>query len=286
MSIELTNAVWKHSRQKSGALLVLLALADYANSKGIAWPAISTLARKVRTSKRNVQRWVRALQQDGELKVLRNEGRRGSNIYKICLPVAEADKGDTRGTNDTGDAKPVTSMSSTNDASVIQSVSESSIQPSPIVPKGDDTDFWIKASFDCFKQPVHPVRPHVLQALSVVVAALNKDQADSLVEFYQTKFLDSKEPPYSSRKHSPERLIVDLPRQLALAVRAFPPARKPDFTIEDVHRYLKETYGDCVLPSSLEELDRPWYEYLRREVYDAMRAQKEKQGDHSSDRSL
>jgi helix-turn-helix protein len=277
MSIELTNAVWKRSRQKkSGALVVLLAIADYANADGIAWPAVPTLARKARMSKRNVQRWLSALQRDGELKVLRNEGRRGSNIYKICLPVAEVDKGDTRGTNDNGAAKPVTPMSSTNDASVIQSVNEPSIQSTPVVPKGDDMSFWIKVSFDCFKQPVHPVRLHVLRALSAVVAALNKNHADSLVEFYQAELLDSKKPPYSSRRHSPERLMLDLPRQLALAVETCPPPKKYDFTIEDVREYLRRTYPECTLPNSFDELNSWRFSTsVRSEVWDAMRKRKE-----------
>jgi hypothetical protein len=272
MSIGLINAVWKHSGQKkSGALVVLQAIADYADADGIAWPAVATLARKTRMSKRNLQRWLSALQRDGELQVLRNQGMRGSNIYKICLPAAEADKGDTYGTNDTGAAKHVTPVSSTNDASVIQSTSESSIQSTPIVPKGDDIDFWIRVSFDCFKQPVHPVRAHVLRALSFVVAALNKNQSDSLVEFYQTEFIDSKEPPYSSRRHSPERLILDLPRQLALAVQTCPPPKKREFTIEDVRDYLTGKYPGCNLPNSLDDLDGPFWQHIQWEVYDAMR---------------
>jgi biotin operon repressor len=113
MSIELTRAVWKHSRQKSGALLVLLALADYTNNNGIAWPAVSTLARKVRMSKRNVQRCVRALQQAGELEVRRNQGRNGSNVYRICVPTVEPDKRDANVTHDAGVAKALSPPSST-----------------------------------------------------------------------------------------------------------------------------------------------------------------------------
>jgi hypothetical protein len=100
-----------------------------------------------------------------------------------------------------------------------------------------------------------------------------------LLEFYDSELLDSKEPPYSRRRHSPERLILDLPRQLALAGQSCPPPKKHDFTIEDVQRYLKEKYGDCSLPSSLEELERPWYEYIRYEVYNAMRVRERKHVD-------
>jgi len=275
MSIQVTNAVWHYSKQqKSGALVVLLAIADYANHDGIAWPAVSTLARKARMSKRNVQRWPKSLQRDGELKMFRNKGRHGSNLYKICLPLAERNTGVTHDTNDTSAARGVTPASSTNDAGVTQSINESSIQSAPVVPKGDDKDFWIKVCFSCFEQPVHPVRAHVLRALSVAIPTLDKNHADSLIDFYQTEPLDSKQPPYSSRRHSPERLILDLPRQLALAVQTCPPApppKKHNFSIKDVHDYLSTKYPGCNLPKSLDDLDDPYWRHIQAEVYDAMR---------------
>ena len=278
MSFEAINAVWKRSRQKkSGALLVLLALADYTNSEGIAWPAVSTLARKVRMCKRNVQRWLHALQQAGELEVYRNQGRRGSNLYRILLSNTESNDTDVRVMGDGGVAKAVSSASRTGDVSVTQSVSKPLKESTPIVPKGDDTDFWIKICFRCFEQPVHDIPAHVLRALSAAIPTLNKDDADSLIEFYQAKPLLSNEPSYSSRRHSPERLILDLPRQLALAVQECPPPPPPEpppeysFTLEDVCQYLRETYGDCYLPESLAELDDWRLEYMRREILEAMR---------------
>jgi|SRR5436190_18738217 len=274
MSIELTSAVWKHSRQKSGGLLVLLAIADYANEDSIAWPGVPTLARKTRMSKRNVQRWLEALQGDGELKVFRNKGRHGSNLYKVCLPVAAEDRDVTHDTSDIGGAAHVTPTSSTNDAKVIQSVSKSSIQSSPVVPNGDDKDFWINVCFKCFGQAVHPIRMHVLRALRTAIPGLDKDHAGSLIEFYDSEPFDKKEPPYNSRRHSPERLITDLPRQLALAVQTCPPAkprRRHDFTIQDVHDYLTEEYPGCYLPRSLDDVDHPSWGHLRAEIYDAMR---------------
>src|SRR5881296_2267397 len=109
MSIQLSRAVWEYSRQKkSGALVVLLAIADYVNDDGIAWPAVQTLARKARMSKRNVQRWLKILQADGELKILRNHGRHGSNLYKICLPLVGRNTGVIHETTDTGGATCVT----------------------------------------------------------------------------------------------------------------------------------------------------------------------------------
>src|SRR5215469_6951976 len=97
-----------------------------------------------------------------------------------------------------------------------------------------------------------------------------------LIDFYQTEPLLSKEPPYSSRRHSPERLILDLPRQLALAVQECPPPPPPEpppeysFTLEDVCQYLREKYGDCYLPHSLAELDNWSLGYMRPEILEAM----------------
>jgi Helix-turn-helix domain len=280
MSIGATNAVWKRSGQKSGPLLVLLALADYTNSEGIAWPAVSTLAQKVRMSKRNVQRCVRALEKAGELEIRQNQGRRGSNIYRVLLSNIESNNPDAHVIGDTRVAQRVSCASLRNDTSVAQSVSKPLKESPPIVPSGDEIDFWIKICFRCFEQPVHDIPAHVLRELSAAIPTLDKDDADSLIDFYQTEPLLSKEPPYSSRRHSPERLILDLPRQLALAVQECPPPEPPpkySFTLEDVCQYLREKYGDCRLPHSLEELDDWRLGYMRSEILEAMRMKNKKQ---------
>jgi hypothetical protein len=124
MSIEATKAVWEWSQQKSGALLVLLALADYTNKEGIAWPAVPTLARKVRMSIRNVQRHLHTLENAGELEIRRNQGRRGSNIYRILLSNNKSNACDAHVMGDGSVAKGVSSASPTNDVTVTQSVSE------------------------------------------------------------------------------------------------------------------------------------------------------------------
>jgi hypothetical protein len=290
MSIPVTNAVWKHSRQKSGTLLVLLALADYTNSEGIAWPAVSTVARKVRMSKRNVQRSVRVAEKAGELEVRRNQGRKGSNIYRILLPRIGPNSPDVNDTRDTSVAKTVAPTSLKSDTGVAQSVSKPLIESTPIVPKGVEKDFWIKLCFDCFHQTCRPLPLHVLRKLTQAIPFLDKKNANSLRKFYQYEELNSKTPPYNSRRHSPERLILDLPRQVGLALQEFPPPPPPKehpFTLEEACEYLREEYGDdCVLPRSLAELDAPYCASIRREICEAMRKKKEKQTHHPSNHPL
>ena len=255
MSVDVISAVWKRSWQKSGPLLVLLALADYTNKKGVAFPAMSTLADKVRMSKRNAQRCMHTLEEAGKLKVVRKQGR--CNIYRILLPNTEVNDSDEHVIGDSDGARPVSSAALTDDTSAAQSVIKPLKESTPTVPTGDGIDFWLKVCFDCFEQIAHPLPPHVLRALARAIPSLHKTNADSLSKFYRSEELSSKEPPYNSRKHSPERLILDLPRQLALAIQKFPPLKPPpppkeySFTIEEACEYLCQTYGNCRLPQSL-----------------------------------
>lgn len=86
MSIHRSNAVWEYSKvQTAGGLLVHLALANYANEEGLAYPSIATLARKTRQSPRNVKRALGWLERNGEVEVLKNRGPHGVNLYRLLL---------------------------------------------------------------------------------------------------------------------------------------------------------------------------------------------------------
>lgn len=83
VSIKIMSAVWQHSRAKSGDLLVLLAIADFANDDGSAFPAIGTLARKARLSARQVNRSLVRLRELHEVTILNNQGPHGVNLYRV-----------------------------------------------------------------------------------------------------------------------------------------------------------------------------------------------------------
>ncbi len=68
MSIQIMNAVWRESRSKGRARLVLLSIADHQGELG-AWPSIETLAKMVNSSPRSVQRDIQDLIELGELVV-------------------------------------------------------------------------------------------------------------------------------------------------------------------------------------------------------------------------
>ncbi len=75
--------VWKHSKASGSALLVLLAVADFANEEGTAYPSIETLAKKARMSPRNARYVIGDLVKAGELVVKRNAGPKGCNLFKV-----------------------------------------------------------------------------------------------------------------------------------------------------------------------------------------------------------
>jgi len=262
--------------------VVLLALADYTNSNGIAWPAVPILAKKARMSKRNVQRCLRALEKAGELEIRPNKGRRGSNIYRITLTSTESNNTDAHVTHDVGVAKTMSPVSLAHGSSVAQSVIKPLVEITPIVPTGDEIEFWIRTCFECFKQPRRLLQVRIKRKLLQSIGDLDTQHAGSLVKFYRSEPLDSRKPLYSSRRHSLEHLILDLPRQLALAVQEYPPPVPPkpspeySFTIEDVWEYLREEYHDCPLPRSLAELDTSQWDGVRSEILEAMRTKNEK----------
>lgn len=85
VSIMLLNRGWRFSKAKGGDLLVLLAIADFANDEGVAYPSIATLARKARLTSRNTQRAIRRLVTNGELLIEEGKGPHRTHLYRIIL---------------------------------------------------------------------------------------------------------------------------------------------------------------------------------------------------------
>lgn len=68
-------------------LLVLLAIADYANGDGIAWPSVESIALKARLYPRSVFRVLDRLKKTGKLRIESGGGKQ-TNHYKITLSTA------------------------------------------------------------------------------------------------------------------------------------------------------------------------------------------------------
>lgn len=85
MSIYVTSNVWKFSRSKASTLLTALAIADFADDEGEAFPSIAKLAEKARVDDRTVQRALAELVELGELSIGIGEGPNRRNSYRVLV---------------------------------------------------------------------------------------------------------------------------------------------------------------------------------------------------------
>lgn len=90
MSVKCISLVLDKSIHGGTDLLMLLVLADYSDDDGNSYPAVASLARKCRLKPRRANYILAALQDSGELKVLKNEGPKGTNRYRIMLAALGA----------------------------------------------------------------------------------------------------------------------------------------------------------------------------------------------------
>lgn len=95
MSIKVSTRVWEQSTAVGSELLMLLAIADFADEEGRAFPSIPTLARRCRMGERNAMYLLKALQERGELRVLRGASRRGTNLYQIVFAATKAENAES-----------------------------------------------------------------------------------------------------------------------------------------------------------------------------------------------
>ena len=120
MSIKVMARVWDTSDQSGTALLMLLAIADFSDDDGRAYPAVPTLARKCRMTPRNANLILSALRKSGELVIQLNEGPKGTNLYYLPLKPASPLK----------DSSPLKPTSSTPEAGFPKPLKPASDEPS------------------------------------------------------------------------------------------------------------------------------------------------------------
>jgi len=107
------HKAWSESPSKNSTLIVELAIADFANDDGLAFPSIETLSKKARLSVRQTQRAIRQLQRTGQLQILVGQGPHGTNLYRVTSCQGDKLSGVTSVTqggdiHDVGGVTPVT----------------------------------------------------------------------------------------------------------------------------------------------------------------------------------
>lgn len=90
MAISKMVDVWRYSSQSGTKLLAMLALADWTNEEGYAYPSYERLAEKLRCSRRYAIEVCQELAEAGELEIVERPGH--SNLFRIVpegLPEPE-----------------------------------------------------------------------------------------------------------------------------------------------------------------------------------------------------
>jgi hypothetical protein len=85
---EARNYVYANSEATGSDLLVLMSLADYANSERQCWPSVETLAAHAGLGRSTVKRSISALENVGEISVQRRFDAHGdptSNLYTLLI---------------------------------------------------------------------------------------------------------------------------------------------------------------------------------------------------------
>ncbi len=92
MSIKVMTRVWEHAEYKESTLLILLALADFADDNGLCWPEVPTLASKARVSDRRAIDIIQALEKDGAIVYRRGGGRGKRSLYGVLVGLTDEQK--------------------------------------------------------------------------------------------------------------------------------------------------------------------------------------------------
>lgn len=131
MSVLSSARVWERSKQAGTDLLMLLAIADFADDDGRAYPSVPTLARKCRTTPRHTNRILAMLRESGELEIRTNEGPKGTNLYRLVFErMTNASAPLTNTSPRRMGPKPLTPTSSPPDAQVPKPLTPTSDEPS------------------------------------------------------------------------------------------------------------------------------------------------------------
>lgn len=123
--------VWELSGHSGSELLMLLAIADFADDDGNAYPAVPTLAAKCRMTPRNANLILAALRASGELDIRTNEGPRGTNRYRIVMRGA----GGMKPASPLKKASPLKSISPTHPEDHFTPEAECTLKPASDTPE-------------------------------------------------------------------------------------------------------------------------------------------------------
>ncbi len=145
MSVRAIDVVWRRYPVGGGELVVMLALADWANDVGTGiWPSVPALARKARLSDRQTQRLLRTIQRQGYIDA-GGITEYGTRRYRLRLDLL-------------GELPEIT-IASRGDVTPVDKMSPGNIAADNDTPNGADHDKRDAGSDVNVTQSVYPSNP-------------------------------------------------------------------------------------------------------------------------------
>lgn len=90
MSVHVTAQIWDYGPTDAHLRMLLLALGEFADDRGVCWPSVKTLAARCCVTERPTQRNLRTLEAEGWITRTQRPGAR-STVYRIALERLTAD---------------------------------------------------------------------------------------------------------------------------------------------------------------------------------------------------
>jgi len=101
MSVHVQSWVWDNSPYTGAALLIHVALSEWANDEGICWPSQATIAKRARCTDRYVRDTIKKMQRDGLLEIVKASNGYGSHVYRLVFQSSAPRNSATRPRNRT-----------------------------------------------------------------------------------------------------------------------------------------------------------------------------------------
>lgn len=103
--------VWENSPYEGKALLIHLAMADFANDVGVLWPSQVTLAKKSRSTDRHVRDVISDMVRDGLVELVTESNGRETHKYRLIArnsvpPEVSSTRNSTTSAPELGDTLP------------------------------------------------------------------------------------------------------------------------------------------------------------------------------------
>lgn len=235
MSISALNNAFKADIKKSSLKFILVALSDYANEEGEAYPSIQTLNSKTSLNRKTI---IAGLMQLESLGYLKNTGKKvgrtnSITVWQITGPVEQSQKGDSLVSS------PKNGTSSSPKNGIAKQSQKRHIEPSSLLTTNVTTR--LNVSFDEFyasypKKIKKKDSQAIWKKLTVEQRQAAKDGVKSFIENKDIQYIAAPDVYLRGERWNDERIIEGGPEKPRASQRLSPSSQHSIDVLERIKR--------------------------------------------------